>query len=115
MKVIIAGGRDFNDYELLQRTCNWVFKGVETLEIVSGGARGADKLGERYAKEIGLTPTVMKADWDEYGKAAGPIRNSQMAKYADALIAFHDGSSTGTSDMIKKARRENIHVLIIEY
>lgn len=115
MKVIIAGGRDFDDYRLLQRTCNWVFKDVDDLEIVSGGAKGADRLGERYAKEIGLTPTVMKAEWDKYGKSAGGIRNSKMAEYADALIAFFDGSSRGTSDMIKKARRENIHVLIINY
>ena len=99
-RVIIAGGRDFNDYPLLKQKCD-SFLGNKSKEcqviIVSGTARGADQLGERYAVEKGFPILRFPADWLQYGKAAGPIRNRQMTDNADALIAFWDGQSKGTT------------------
>lgn len=115
-KVIVAGGRDFNHYPLLKKKLDNLF-GVSdrAIEIVSGGAKGADALGEQYAKEIGCALKVFPADWDKYGKKAGPIRNEQMAEYSDALVAFWDGKSKGTANMIANARLHNLHVRIIKY
>lgn len=108
LKVIIAGCRDFSDYALLCSFADQVLAGAEDIEIVSGGARGADALGERYARERGYALKVFPADWDKYGRAAGPIRNGQMADYADALIAFWDGKSVGTRNMIRQAREKGL-------
>ena len=107
-KVIIAGSRDFTDHALLCSFADEVLAGAEDIEIVSGGARGADALGERYAQERGYGLKVFPAEWNKWGRAAGAIRNGQMADYADALIAFWDGRSAGTRDMIRKARERNL-------
>ncbi len=69
-------------------------------EIVSGGAQGVDFLAELYAKKKSLKFTEFKADWDKLGKRAGFVRNTQMADYADRLIAIWDGKSRGTLHMI---------------
>ena len=97
-KVIVAGCRDFADYELLKEKCDFYLqnKKPEIIVIVSGHASGADTLGERYAQERGYETEVYPADWKTNGRAAGPIRNAQMAAVADALIAFWDGKSRGT-------------------
>jgi len=99
MKVIIAGGREFNNYELLKSSCDRILIRQSNIEIVSGKALGADKLGEDYAKEKGYKIKEFPADWIKYKKGAGPIRNKQMAEYADGLIAFWDGQSKGTKNM----------------
>ena len=110
-KVIIAGSRTFDDYKLL---CDYVdyklSKIDEQIEIVSGGARGADALGERYAHDKGYSLHVFPADWDYYGKRAGYLRNIQMAEYADALLAFWDGKSKGTKHMIDEAKARNLKI-----
>ena len=111
-KVIVAGSRDFTDYPLLCSLMDQELAGSENVEIVSGGARGADALGERYAREHGYSLKLFPADWDKWGKAAGPIRNSQMAGYADALIAFWNGRSAGTRDMILKAEGKGLRVQV---
>ena len=111
-KVIIAGSRDFTDYALLRSFTDETLAGVEDIEIVSGGARGADALGEQYARERGLSLKVFPAEWKKWGRAAGPIRNAQMADYADALIAFWDGKSAGTRDMIRKAEEKGLQVKV---
>jgi hypothetical protein len=108
MKVIIAGKRDFNDYEAVKQTADFLLSNQTEVEIVSGGAKGADALGEQYAKEKGYKLTPFPADWNKHGKKAGPIRNEQMAKYADALIAFWDGESKGTKNMIDLAKQYNL-------
>lgn len=116
MKVIIAGGRDFDDYGLLKHICDHMLQNhKEDLIIVSGCARGADTLGEQYAKDNGYLIKPFKANWDKYGKAAGHIRNSQMAEYADALIAFWDGSSKGTKNMIDQAYKNTLKVHVENY
>ncbi len=100
MKTIIAGCRGFNDYNLLKEKVDYYRKDHVISEVVSGTARGADYLGEEYANENGIPIKSFPADWDNYGKAAGPIRNRQMAEYADVLIAVWDGKSKGTNNMI---------------
>lgn len=100
MKVIIAGGRHFSDYELLKSSCDHFLQNISNIEIVSGKAKGADTLGERYAKEKGYNIHEFPADWS-LGKKAGVIRNKQMGDFADLLIAFWDYESSGTGGMIK--------------
>lgn len=114
-KVIIAGGRDFNDYELLKAKVNNILAGKDNIEIVSGKAPGADTLGERYAKEYNLPIAEFPADWSRYGNHAGPIRNKLMAEYADCLIAFWDGKSRGTKGMIELAKLYKLPTRIIYF
>lgn len=114
-KVIIAGGRDFNNYEFLERVCNYKLQNKTNIEIVSGGAKGADCYGEMYAAENNLPKKVFLADWERYGKSAGPIRNREMAEYADALIAFWDGGSPGTKNMIEVAKELGLGVHVERY
>jgi len=113
MKVIIAGSRTFNDYKLLYDSCEKALSNSNNIEIVSGTANGADKLGERYANEKGYKVTQFPADWTNHGKRAGYLRNNQMAVYADALIAFWDYKSKGTGHMIDLAKANNIKVIVI--
>lgn len=116
MKVIIAGGRKFNDYDLLYKNCDKVLRIKKNeIEIVSGTANGADKLGERYAKEKGYPIKQFPANWDKYGKSAGYKRNEEMAKYADGLIAFWDGKSKGTKHMIDLAKQYELKVKVFIY
>ena len=112
-KVIIAGTRSFQDYALLQSYADYMLsRTTDAIEIVSGGARGADALGERYAKERGYRLKIFPADWERYGKAAGYRRNAEMADYADALIAFWDGKSRGTMHMINLAKQRKLKVAV---
>lgn len=117
-RVIIAGTRSFNDYELLRDSCNNLLSEKQRTHIVvviSGTARGADQMGERYARERGFQLRRFPADWEQYGKSAGHIRNAKMADNADALIAFWDGESKGTKNMIDNARRKGLAVRVIQY
>jgi len=118
LKVIIAGGRDFNDYDFLETRCDVLLQEKETkynIIIISGTARGADSLGERYAQNKGYKLEKYPAQWNKYGKSAGYKRNQQMAKITDALIAFWDGESKGTSHMINIMKSENKKFRIIKY
>lgn len=111
-RIIIAGSRNFNNYQVL---CNEVGEYLgDNLDvvIVSGAARGADTLGERYAADKGISLHRYPADWVKNGKAAGPIRNEQMAQNADTLIAFWDGESRGTKNMIDVAKKYGLLVKI---
>ena len=117
-RVIIAGGRDFNDYALLKAKCDNILAektATHRIVIVSGAARGADSLGERYAREHGYTLDSHPADWNTHGKSAGYVRNAQMANSADALIAFWDGHSRGTKHMIDTSIRNGLSVRTILY
>jgi hypothetical protein len=113
MKVIIAGSRNFNDYNLLKSSCDNLLTQFTNIEIVSGTARGADKLGERYAREKGYSIKEFPANWN-LGKSAGYIRNDEMAQYADMLIAFWDGTSKGTKHMIDLANKRSLKVIVID-
>ena len=115
MKVIIAGGRNFRDYDKLRESCDNILVNQKEIEIVSGTAAGADTLGERYAQEKGYEVKKFPAQWDLYGKSAGYKRNQQMAEYADGLIAFWDGKSRGTKHMIDIANKMGLKVRVIRY
>jgi hypothetical protein len=114
MKIIIAGSRSFTDYEELVLVCDHLLSNLdqEDIEIVSGCASGADRLGEEYAKDNDYRLTKFPADWEKYGRSAGYLRNRQMAEYADMLIAFWDTNSSGTKNMIQEARMNNLKIRI---
>ena len=117
MKVIIAGGRDFDDFDLLCDKCDNILSEQPqgTVEIVSGTAKGADKLGEQFAIERRYGIKTFPAHWEKHGKSAGYIRNREMGEYADALIAFWDGESKGTKHMIDIAEELELKIRIIRY
>lgn len=112
VRIIVAGGRDFGNYELLCRTLD---EFGENFTVIAGGARGADFLGEKYAKERNLELIVYAAEWEKYGKSAGILRNISMAKNADCLVAFWDGKSRGTKHMIEEASKRNLKVRVVHY
>ena len=110
MKTIIAGGRDINNYAYVQaamESCPWT-----PTEVVSGAARGIDTLGEHWARVRKIPIKRFPANWKQYNKAAGLFRNTEMAEYADALVAIWDGKSTGTADMIAKAHLLGLRIHI---
>lgn len=116
-RVIIAGGRHFTNYALLQSKCDALLKNLlqDEIEIVSGKAPGADSLGETYAEERGYSVAEFPADWNEHGKAGGHIRNAQMRDYSNYLIAFWDGKSRGTKNMIDIAKKAGLNVRVVRY
>jgi hypothetical protein len=113
-RLIIAGSRTFSDYEKLKAAIIERYD-VKDLHIISGGARGADILGERFAREYNLPLTRYPAEWDLYGKSAGYRRNEDMARNADVCIAFWDGVSKGTKHMIDLCVKHNLVFHIIRF
>jgi len=136
LRVIIAGGRDFTDYARLCYHMDHLTKECDHVEVVCGGAKGADSLGERWAnerefasvhkmnanwKDLTLKPCVVKQNkHGKYNALAGHNRNNEMAEYTSlsklsALVAFWDGKSKGTQDMITRAKALNLNIRIINY
>jgi hypothetical protein len=115
IKVIIAGGRNFDDFDKLCQVCDEFLQDQNGIEIVSGAYKGADLLGERYAAERNHPIKQFPADWRRYGKSAGLKRNAEMAAYADALIAFWDGKSKGTKNMIDIAKQACLIVKVFYF
>lgn len=133
MRIIIAGGRDFQDYELVKSTfaktiesisvcgLDSVTEFIRSVEIISGNAEGADELGERLAYSYGFKLKMFPARWDVHGNSAGHIRNEEMALYAKTdrqkgvLIAFWDGKSSGTKNMIENAKKHGLKTVIVNY
>lgn len=114
-KVIVAGSRTFNDYTYLKKSLDKLLVNKTSITIISGTARGADQLGERYAQENGYNLLKFPADWDKYGKSAGYKRNEEMAKVADACVVFWDGQSRGSKHMIDIAQKYNLKIRILRY
>lgn len=118
-KLIVAGGREFNNYGLLAaQITDMAVHGslrAKAVSIVSGMARGADALGAQFAKENNVKLYAMPADWDKYGKRAGFMRNSDMGNFADGLLAFWDGKSKGTAHMIDYMKQLNKPVHVVKY
>jgi len=117
-KVIIAGSRGFSNYKLLREKCNKYLREKRkeyNIIIISGGARGADTLGEKYAKDEGFSLEIYPANWNKFGKSAGFRRNEQMAEVADALIAFWDGKSHGTKHIIEIMENKKLLVKVVKY
>ena len=117
-RIIVSGTRTFDDYEFLCYHCDYFLSEMRKkrrIVIVSGRANGADQMGERYARERGYSLRTYPANWERYGNRAGPIRNELMAQNADALIAYWDGRSPGTKNMIDMARDYGLLVRIKIY
>ena len=115
MKIVVAGCRTYENYteaKLFLDECLEEYKEKTTLIFLSGGCKGADRLGERYAKENGYQIIPYPALWQKYGKGAGLIRNKEMAKDCDLAIVFWDGKSRGTALMIALAEKYNKKVII---
>ena len=122
-RIIIAGSRDMDDYEIARKAVDMVLEEIRTgcpVCILSGHCRGADLLGERYAKEHGIRLALFPARWEQYGKRAGYVRNTLMAEYASnedvagCLIAFWDGKSRGTKMMIDIAGKKGIDIHVFD-
>lgn len=126
LRIIIAGSRDFIDYNLLKDSMRDILKntyleGINKIKIISGTARGADQLGEKFAKQFKLEVVRFAAKWDIFGKRAGYIRNEEMAKYSvkdgnyGMLVAFWDGKSRGTKHMIDLSKKHGLEVHVIKF
>ena len=115
MNVIVAGSRGFYNYDILRVTLDSILFNQANVKIICGEARGADALGKRYAKEHGIEVLSFPANWDKYGKSAGYRRNREMAAIADSLVAFWDGSSKGTANMIDIMQRAGKPVKVVRY
>ena len=110
MRVLVCGGRDFTNLDLVRKTIDSFGKDVI---VIHGGAQGADSLAGAVAKELGLQLEVYPAQWAKYGKAAGPIRNQQMLdSKPDTVIAFPGGK--GTKDMVTRATNNGVPVIVVK-
>jgi hypothetical protein len=110
VKVIIAGSRTITDPLELEKAIK--DSGFTITKVICGGAQGVDRLGEKYAFSHDLPIQYFLPDWKTYGKAAGPIRNREMAENADALILVWDGKSRGSASMIEKASANNLKMYV---
>jgi len=111
MLTIIAGSRSARECDVLfaLNKCPWR---DSISSVISGTAYGADRFGERWAKGNGIEVIRFPADWDLYGRSAGPRRNKEMAENADALIAIWDGVSSGTKDMLERAKKASLRTMV---
>lgn len=136
-KLIVAGGRNFNDKELLNRELDKIVDWVKmsrpgySVSIVSGMAKGADMLGYLYSKENNLKCYEFPADWNNldvegaipkknrfgktYNVVAGHQRNQKMSEFGDALLLFWDGTSTGSKDMLNRMEKAEKPVWVVRY
>ena len=118
-KLIIAGGRDFTDSKKMHGAIDLLVNHGELKEyavsIVTGMARGADMLGREFALAFNVKRYEFPADWNQYGKRAGFIRNKQMGDFAAGLLAFWDGESRGTKQMIEYMQSLKKPVHIVRY
>lgn len=116
---LVVGSRTFNDYAFMKRKLDHILQNKDRVVIVSGGARGADSLAERYAKEKGYPTKVFKANWDRYGKQAGFLRNREMHKYIAkakdrGVVAFWQNQSKGTAHNFELAEEYHNPIRIIK-
>lgn len=116
-RVIVAGSRSIQCQDIVFRKLDCLLarkiEQGETIQIISGTARGADQMGERYAAARGFPCARFPANWVQYGRRAGYLRNCEMAQNADALVAFWDGQSPGTRHMIQIAEDRGLAVRVI--
>jgi hypothetical protein len=113
IKIGVIGSRSFNDYELLKRTLDEYLGKVWV--VVSGGADGADSLGEKWAEENNIKTCIYLPDWDTHGKYAGFIRNKDIVEDSDIIIAFWDGMSRGSEHSINLAKKMDKEVRIVYF
>ncbi len=109
IRVVIGGCRYYTDYNVFCRCIDRYLDGIKgQIIILSGHCSGVDTMAERYAEENGYAIEVYPAQWDRYGRAAGPKRNMEMVGCADKVVVFWDGVSKGTKNLIDCARKRNI-------
>ena len=113
IKIGVIGSRSFNDYELLKRVLDEYLGKVWV--VVSGGAKGADSLGEKWANENNIKTCIYKPDWDTHGKGAGMIRNKDIVEDSDIIIAFWNSLSRGTEHSINLAKKMDKEVRIVYF
>lgn len=111
MKIIVAGTRDYNNVKLIREH----LEKLDITTLICGMCKGVDKIAFDYCKEKNIPIDIYPAKWEEFGKAAGPIRNQEMSEVADMAICFWDGISRGTKDMITKMRKKRKPVTVIRY
>lgn len=116
-KVIVAGGRHFTNQTFVNGALDHYLAKLpkDKMIIVEGGAKGADACGKKWAEDNGVMVKTFPAHWDLYGKRAGHLRNAEMAEYATHLVAFWDGQSRGTKNMIDTAKKAGLKVIVVKY
>lgn len=114
MNIAIVGSRNFKDYEFMKSVIETyiIENSLEQTIIVSGGAKGADALAEKFASEKGYGTLIFLPEWEKYGRGACSVRNTQIIENADVVIAFWDGASRGTKDSIDKAKKMGKKLMI---
>lgn len=114
MRILVTGGRDYNDYKTVSHYLDSLRRGDETVVIIHGGASGADSLAGEWAEYNNALLEVYYANWHRHGRAAGPIRNEQMLRDGkpDLVVAFPGGR--GTKDMVSRARRAGLAIIEAE-
>ncbi len=110
INVAFVGSREFQPLSIVHQA----MKRVGLCRVISGGARGVDKEAEDAATALGYPKSIMKADWGQYGKSAGPRRNYEMVQEADVAMVFWDGKSRGTQDFMRKAMKKGIPMVVFE-
>lgn len=119
MRVLVCGDRNWTDQELVDCTLDMMHASKPIALIIEGEAQGADKMGRNWAERHDVPFRAFPAQWDRYGRAAGPIRNQQQLNegHPDLVVAFHDdlAHSKGTRHMVKIAQRANVPVRIITH
>lgn len=112
MRTIIAGSRGFTNIQDVRDAI--IKSGFLITTVLSGTAKGVDRLGEQWARENQCFCERYPADWDRHGAAAGPIRNEEMANVAEALVAVWNGRSRGTRHVIEVAKKKGLKVYVHE-
>lgn len=114
MKILVCGGRDYEDYDRLEDELNLMWRAYGNFTIISGMARGADSLAVKYAEKYDCPVEKYPADWVKYGSAAGPIRNQQMLDEGKPDIVVSCPGGKGTDHMKRISRKAGIEVIEIE-
>ena len=118
MKLAIVGSRNFTDYDnfklaVIKVLQEWNITLEQIDNIVSGGAKGADTLAERFSQEYQIKMVIYRPDWNLYGKRAGILRNTDIVESSTHMIAFPSRSGKGTQDSIRKAKDNKIPVKVL--
>lgn len=115
MKLAVVGSRTFNDYRLLKEQLDEIHAVTPISTIVSGGAKGADKLAEKWAHQNNVETLIFEPDWEKFGRSAGYLRNKDIVLNSNRLIAFWDGVSKGTLHSINIADHHQIPYTVVNF
>jgi hypothetical protein len=113
MRVLVTGGRSFSNRSLLFATLDRLHADHAFTTLIHGGASGADRLAGEWAVSRGIPVEVYPADWQKYGRAAGPIRNQRMIAERPAMVVAFPGGR-GTADMVRRVRQAGVELIVVE-